>query len=110
MAGAGGASVIAGLAKVVDPEANDVSAEFVAGAKHALQLAQSRGIRVAVLKEGSPSCGSGFIYDGSFTGVKVQQLGVTAALLQNAGIKVFSEEQFSEANAYLLTLEARSAA
>jgi uncharacterized protein YbbK (DUF523 family) len=109
LAGAGGASVIAGLAKVVDPEANDVSAEFVAGAKHALQLAQSRGIRVAVLKEGSPSCGSGFIYDGSFTGAKVQQLGVTAAMLHNAGIKVFSEEQFSEANAYLLTLEARSA-
>ena len=107
--GAGGAAVLSGLAKVVDPEANDISAEFIAGARHALEQAQAKGIRVAVLKEGSPSCGSGYIYDGTFSATKVRERGVTAALLESAGVRVFSEEQFAEANEFLLALEARGA-
>ncbi|WIT14278.1 DUF523 domain-containing protein [Paucibacter sediminis] len=110
LAGAGGAKVLAGLAKVVDPSANDISAAFVTGAHHALQLAQSRRIRVAVLQEGSPSCGSGYIYDGTFTGTKVPERGVTSALLERTGVRVFSEEQFVEAHEFLLELEARDAA
>ena len=110
VAGAGGAKVIAGLAKVMDPHSNDLSAEFVAGANHALQLARSKGIRMAVLKEGSPSCGSGYIYDGTFRGTKLPERGVTTALLEGAGVKVFSEEQFSEAQMFLSGLESRDAA
>lgn len=102
---AGGVDVLAGLARVMDPDANDISASFVAGAAHALHQAQHRGIRVAVLKEGSPSCGSGYIYDGTFTGTRVPRSGVTAALLASAGVTVFSEEQFAEANELLCELE-----
>jgi len=109
-AGAGGAKVLAGLAKIVDSQGNDVTAEFISGARLALQQAQLRGIRVAVLKEGSPSCGSGFVYDGTFSGSKVPQRGVTAALLESAGVRVFSEEQFAEANEFLQSLEACGAA
>ncbi len=109
VAGAGGAAVLAGLAKVVDPEANDVSAEFIAGAKYALQQAHANGVRVAVLKEGSPSCGSGYIYDGTFSRAKVLERGVAAALLENSGVRVFSEEQFTEANEFLMSLETRDA-
>jgi uncharacterized protein YbbK (DUF523 family) len=98
--------VLTGLAKVVDPLGNDVSAALIAGAGHALAQAQRMGARVAVLKEGSPSCGSRYIHDGSFTGTKVSEKGVTAALLESSGVRVFSEDQFVEANAFLLGLEA----
>ena len=71
-----------------------------------LEQAKRLGVRVAVLKEGSPSCGSSYIHDGSFTGTKVSEKGVTAALLESSGVSVFSEDQFVEANAFLLQREA----
>ena len=94
---AGGQGVIAGLARVLDADGRDVSTYFLNGAEHALAAARSCGIRVAILKEGSPSCGSAFTYDGTFTGTKVPNSGVTAALLRQAGIHVFSESQLAEA-------------
>lgn len=108
--GAGGAMVLQGRARVVDPQGNDVSAAFITGAQHALMQAQGKGIRVAVLKEGSASCGSGYIYDGTFSGIRVAEQGVLAALLESAGIRVFSEAQFLEANDLLLRLEAAETA
>jgi uncharacterized protein YbbK (DUF523 family) len=102
--GAGGAAVLAGLAKVLDSAAGDVTAPFMAGAQCALQVAQARSIRVAVLKEGSPSCGTNHIHDGSFSATRVLGRGVTAALLASAGVKVFSEEQIEEACAFLRAL------
>ena len=103
--GGGGAKVLSGLAKVVDPQGNDVSAAFVDGARHALAQAQSMGIRIAVLKEGSPSCGSSYIHDGSFTGTQIPGKGVTTSLLESFGLRVFSENQFVEANNFLLELD-----
>lgn len=108
--GAGGLSVLAGDARVFATTAEDVTAAFVQGAEVAAQLAQSHRIRVAVLKEGSPSCGSSYSYDGTFTGSKVPFPGVTTARLQQAGIHVFSEHQFAEADALLQQLEAQAKA
>ena len=54
-------------------------------------LAQSFSVKAAVLKSNSPSCGSGTIYDGSFTGTLVPGDGVTAELLKKHGIKVTNE-------------------
>jgi uncharacterized protein YbbK (DUF523 family) len=48
-----------------------------------------------VLKDDSPSCGCGRIYDGTFSGRMVSGQGVTAALLQHNGITVLSEEERS---------------
>jgi uncharacterized protein YbbK (DUF523 family) len=76
--GAGGAAVLSGLVQVVDPAGNDHSAEFISGARHALEQALARGICIAVLKEGSPSCGSSHIHDGTFSGTRVHGRGVTA--------------------------------
>lgn len=104
--GAGGLRVLAGEARVIDREGRDVSANFVAGAEQALACARAKKIRIAVLKEGSPSCGTGYIYDGTFAGVKVENQGVTAALLRESGIQVFNEAQLAEANALLERLEA----
>lgn len=104
----GGAAnqVLSGLARVVDADGNDVSRPFVAGAIQALQQAKLKGIQVAVLKEDSPSCGSSSIYDGTFTGNRIAGQGVTATLLEAEGIRVYSEKQFAEADAYLRSLEA----
>ena len=89
---------------MVDAQGRDLSAAFVAGARQTLQLAQAQGIRVAVLKEGSPSCGSAHLHDGTFSGIRIRGQGVTAALLAEAGLQVFSEAQFDQAQAFLEAL------
>ena len=75
----------------------DVTAEFLGGAYDTLKLAQVNGVSRAVLKAGSPSCGSCQIYDGTFSRTKKAGDGVTAALLKRYGIPVFSEEDWHEA-------------
>jgi len=107
--GAGGLEVLRQAGKVMDATGRDVSEQFKQGAWQALQLVRSKGIRIAVLKEGSPSCGSGYTYDGSFTGKKVDQPGVTTARLREAGVRVFSEAQLRQADELLKLLEAEEA-
>jgi uncharacterized protein YbbK (DUF523 family) len=104
-AGSGGAKVFQGMAQVVIADGSDVTQAFVAGAQEALAVARTRGIRVAVLKEGSPLCGSAFTYDGSFSGGRTALPGVTAALLLHNGLMVFSEHQLEEAQAFLKSLD-----
>jgi uncharacterized protein YbbK (DUF523 family) len=103
--GAGGMEVLKGAARVRDAAGRDVSTQFRQGAEQALANAYSRHIRIAVLKEGSPSCGTGYTYDGSFSGKKVPKPGVSAARLREAGVHVFSEAQFAEADNLLKQME-----
>jgi uncharacterized protein YbbK (DUF523 family) len=100
-----GQAVLEGVARVMDINRNDVSVYFVRGAEEAFASARANGIRVAVLKDGSPSCGTNFTYDGTFTSTKVSNLGVTAALLQQDGVNVFGEGQFVEADTLLRRIE-----
>ena len=79
--------------RVVAKNGTDVTEQFQRGAQEALKLAKLFGCKCAVLKSRSPSCGSGIIYDGTFTGTKVAGDGITAALLKENGIEVFSEEE-----------------
>ncbi len=97
----GGVAVWAGQARVVDKTGNALTAAFQAGANQALQLARLHGCRAAVLKSGSPSCGQGQIYDGSFSGGKTAGDGVTAALLRAHGIAVFDEHQLEQLAMFL---------
>ena len=62
----------------------------------ALQLALENGCTAAILKARSPSCGSGEIYDGSFTGTRVPGEGVFARMARKAGLEIWSEETFTE--------------
>ena len=96
-----GSAVLRGEARVVVESGRDVSPQFLAGARQALEAAREAGARLAVLKDGSPSCGSTYIYDGSFQRVKRPGRGVTAALLEQSGIRVFSEQELAAAAAYL---------
>ena len=77
-------------------EGADVTAAFFAGASAALELAQREGCRCALLKERSPSCGLGRIYDGTFTGTVVPGNGVAAELLLENGVKIYGESRISE--------------
>jgi uncharacterized protein YbbK (DUF523 family) len=103
--GSGGLGVLRGQAQVIDIAGANVTAAFVQGAQQVLAISDAKNIRVAVLKEGSPSCGSGYTYDGTFSGGRAPVAGVTAALLQQAGIRVFSEMQFTEADEFLTQLD-----
>jgi uncharacterized protein YbbK (DUF523 family) len=86
-----------GRAQVLTAEGEDFSEAFLDGARQALALVQRHGIRIAVLKANSPSCGNLLTYDGTFSGVKVSGEGVTTALLRQHGVQVFSELELPEA-------------
>ena len=45
-----------------------LTSQFVFGARQALETARQHDIKIAVLTDGSPSCGSTYVYDGSFQG------------------------------------------
>ncbi len=92
--GASGEDVLENKAQVVSKNGKDVTVYFLKGAKKVLALAKKKGIKQAVMKARSPSCGCGLIYDGSFSGKLVKGYGVTAALLKKNGIKVMSDEEY----------------
>jgi len=79
------------------------------GADAAAHACAAHGIRIAILKDGSPSCGSRSIYDGTFSGHRLNGQGFTAARLATDGIAIFSEEEIDSAADYLKTLERRQA-
>lgn len=88
-----------GKISVISKEGKDVSKEFKKGAKEALKIAKLVDAKVAILKNGSPSCGSKNIYDGTFSNNKIEGKGITAKLFMENGIEVFSED---EAHKFLL--------
>lgn len=106
--GGQGGAVLDGRLPVLTIDAEDVTAAFVDGAQQALALVQAHGIRLALLKARSPSCGNLENYDGSFSGVRVSGEGVTAALLRRAGVQVFNEQQLDEARQTLQALESET--
>lgn len=82
--------------RVVSCTGIDVTAEYRCGAAEALRLSQLFGCKKAILKERSPSCGFGRVYDGSFSGRLVDGDGVSAALLAANGIEIFGESRTVE--------------
>ena len=81
---------------VINRAGEDVTLQFIRGAEAALNVAKLCGCTTAILKERSPSCGCGKIYDGSFSGTLIDGDGVTAELLRREGIAVFGESRIDE--------------
>jgi uncharacterized protein YbbK (DUF523 family) len=96
-----GFSVLDQSSSVETQSGEDVTAQFMKGAELALELCLEHRIKVAILTELSPSCGSGEIYDGSFSRSKQSGVGVTTALLDRHGIKVFNQFQIADAIRFL---------
>lgn len=99
-----GDAVLSGKISVIENTGTDVTEIFIRSAYNTLKLCKEYNIDIAVLADFSPSCGSSAIYSGDFSGTKVDGAGVTTALLKVNGIKVFSQYQLVEANAWLLGL------
>ena len=92
LTGVSGAAVLHGEGKAVTQDGCDCTPQFIKGANEVLKLARLFPVSAAILKERSPSCGSCFIYDGSFSHTVTPGEGVTAALLRQHGIPVYSEQ------------------
>ena len=82
--------------RVVSRQGRDVTAEYHRGAEETLRLARLYGCTAAVLKERSPSCGCGRIYDGTFTGTLTDGDGVTAEVLKENGVTVYGESELEK--------------
>jgi len=101
-----GHAVLMGKATVMTKAGDDVSDFFIKGASIALDLCRQHNIKVAVLSESSPSCGSTTIYNGKFSATKIGGVGVTTALLSEKGIQVFSQFDLSKAFAEVERMQA----
>ncbi|WP_097026861.1 DUF523 domain-containing protein [Clostridium peptidivorans] len=80
-----------GNKKIVNREGKDLTKEFMEGAEKTLAIAKDKGIKRAILKSKSPSCGCGLVYDGTFSGTLVKGNGLTAELLIKNGFEVYTE-------------------
>ena len=82
--------------RVMMDSGEDVTEQYRRGAEQALKLAKLFACEAAILKERSPSCGRGSIYDGSFSGTLREGDGVTAELFKAHGIPVYGESRVEE--------------
>ncbi len=89
---------------VTNVTGRDVSTEFEIGAQKTLELCLKNNIQIAVLTDGSPSCGRKSIYDGKFSSVKISGMGITTKLLMQNAIHVFTEYQLEKAHDLYLCL------
>ena len=80
--------------RVITEDGEDVTVQFHRGAEEALAIAKLAGAKKAILKSKSPSCGSGKIYDGNFTGTLISSDGIFTALCKRNGIEVVTEDEF----------------
>ncbi|WP_257349023.1 DUF523 domain-containing protein [Pseudalkalibacillus decolorationis] len=94
--GGTGEDVLKGKAAVISQSGADVTSMYIDGAFKALEIVQQVQATHIVLKEDSPSCGSIQIYNGEFSGSKINGEGVTTALLRKEGFNVISEQKFWE--------------
>ena len=89
-------SILQGMDKIINKNNIDVTKEFLKGAEETLKIAKLYNIKKAILKDGSPSCGVNYVYDGSFKGKKIKGNGLTAEILIKNGIEVISDINFTE--------------
>ena len=83
-------------ARVMNERGEDVTAQFKAGAELTADICERQGIKKALLKEKSPSCGSGRIYDGTFSHTVIAGDGVTAQRLRALGIALYGESKIEK--------------
>ena len=79
--------------RIISRDGQDLTNEYIAGAKIALNIAKIVGCKKAILKSKSPTCGCGMIYDGTFSGKLIEGDGVFCKLLQEENIEVYTEDK-----------------
>ncbi len=78
--------------RVISSDGEDRTNEYLLGSQKVLELCKKHGIKKAILKQNSPSCGSTHIYDGTFSGTLIEGEGCLTALLRKNGIEVTGEK------------------
>lgn len=91
--------------RVITAQGREVTAQFAQGAEAVLNLARRHGLKLAILKARSPSCGCGPIYDGTFTRTLTPGQGITAAKLLRSNILVLDEEGYAAHPAFLALIQ-----
>lgn len=92
--GKDGFDVLKGGSKVITIDGEDVTENFILGAKETLKVIELLDIKKVILKSKSPSCGCSQIYDGSFNCKLKKGFGVTAACLYNEGVELIDSDEF----------------
>ncbi len=82
--------------RVYFKDGTDVTEAFLSGANEVAELVDQYEITEAILKEGSPSCGSSNVYDGTFSGTKIEGQGITARALSKLCIKIRNEKEIEQ--------------
>lgn len=93
--GGSGEDVLYNGQKACGEQGQDLTGQFIKGAEEVLKITRAFPVTAAILKERSPSCGSNLIYDGTFRHITKPGQGVTAALLREHGIPVYSETEIT---------------
>lgn len=91
-----GQDVLAGRCVVQGEQANDVTQQFIRGAQETVKIVAMGKVTAAILKERSPSCGVNLIYDGTFSHNTRPGQGVTAAILKEHNLPIYSEAELTE--------------
>lgn len=78
--------------KVFDYDGEEFTEEFEKGSDEVVKLAKLYNPTIAILKENSPSCGSNYIYDGTFNNKKIKGMGLAARKLSEEYVRLFNEE------------------
>jgi len=89
-----GEDVLLEKARVISASGKDRTESFIRGAQKTLETARQNGIKVAILKSRSPSCGTHTVFSGKFDGSLKEGAGVTTALLHRHGIQIYTENDF----------------
>ena len=82
--------------RVITRQGEDVTEAYRRGAREAVRIGEICRCQAAVLKERSPSCGSGLVYDGSFCGRLTEGDGVFAALCRQRGLPLYGESEIGK--------------
>lgn len=81
--------------KIINSNGDNVTKEFIQGKNLTCDIAKNNNITKALLKDGSPSCGSNYIYDGTFSKTKIVGNGITAKGLREMGIIIYTEKDIN---------------
>ncbi|QUH29018.1 DUF523 domain-containing protein [Vallitalea guaymasensis] len=85
-----------GNKKVMSVDGEDFTEAYRQGAVKTLEICRASGINEAILQSRSPSCGYGLIYDGTFSGNRIDGEGLTAELLSKNNIRIYTESEVDD--------------
>ncbi len=82
--------------RVLTRDGDDCTEAFRLGVAKTLELIGDRQVDLAILQSRSPTCGVKQIYDGTFSGIRIDGQGALARALKEKGIPLMDAEDVPE--------------